>query len=138
MGEENIASTEPEAYNTEDDADTASNSSEPDPEVAREYPGESQLSAGPPFLDIEAVLRDHKRIELEESLGCALWEIPHFVMAIWRLDALACLIGHARALAKPHTAELCSIWPLPCSFPYLSTTTQMTHIRANTQRYRSS
>jgi hypothetical protein len=41
-------------------------------------------------------VRDRKRIELEESLGCALWEIPHFVMAIWRLDAwvlLYALIG---------------------------------------------
>lgn len=94
IGEENLAEAQLSAREQREvveDAGTISDTSEPAIEIAREHAGDSQFQPGdsriPAFIDIEAVLRDRKRMELEDSLGCPLWEIPHFVMTIWRLDA---------------------------------------------------
>ena len=36
---------------------------------------------------VQILVRERKRVQFEESFGCALWEIPVFIVAVWRLDA---------------------------------------------------
>lgn len=36
---------------------------------------------------VQMLVRERKRLQFEESFGCALWEIPVFIVAVWRLDA---------------------------------------------------
>jgi hypothetical protein len=46
---------------------------------------ESTSSLSP--SEFEYYVREKKRLEIEESHGCALFEIPVAIVAVWRLDA---------------------------------------------------
>ena len=37
--------------------------------------------------DFDLIVRERKRMHFEQNFGCALWEIPVIIVAVWRLDA---------------------------------------------------